>query len=53
MSFADLLAHLGTMVRNTMFMPLRPKPRITLLSKPTPLQEVAFRLLQIDPLRVQ
>jgi len=53
MSFADLVAHLGTMVRNTMVMPLSPKPRITLLSKPTPLQEAAFRLLQVDPLRVQ
>jgi len=53
MSFADLLAHLGTMVRNTMRVPSRPKHRFTLHSTPTTLQEAAFRLLALDPLRVQ
>jgi transposase len=53
MSFADLIAHLGTLTRNTMRVPLRSKHRFTLHSKPTPLQEAAFRLLGLDPLRVQ
>jgi transposase len=53
MSFANLIAHLGTFVRNTMRVPSRPKHRFTLYSKPTPLQEAAFRLLDLDPIRVQ
>lgn len=53
MSFANLIAHLGTFVRNTMRVPSRPKHRFTLYSKPTPLQEAAFRLLKLDPIRVQ
>ncbi len=53
MSFADLIAHLGTLVRNTMRVPLRAKHRFTLHSRPTPLQEAAFKLLDLDPLRVQ
>ena len=53
MSFAGLIAHLGTLVRNTMRVPLRSKHRFTLHSKPTTLQEAAFRLLDLDPLRVQ
>jgi transposase len=53
MSFADLIAHLGTFVRNTMRVPSRPKHRFTLYSRPTSLQEAAFRLLEIDPVRVQ
>lgn len=53
MSFADLLTHLGTMVRNTMRVPSRPKHRFTIYSTPTSLQEAAFRLLALDPLRVQ
>ena len=53
MSCADLIAHLGTFVRNTMRVPSRPKHRFTLYSKPTSLQEAAFRLLDIDPIRVQ
>ena len=53
MSFADLIAHLGTLVRNTMRVPARPKHRFTLFSTPTPLQEAAFRLLDLDPIRVQ
>jgi len=53
MSFADLVAHLGTLVRNTMGVPARPKHRFTLHSRPTALQEAAFALLKLDPVRVQ
>jgi transposase len=53
MSFANLIAHLGTLARNTMRVPSRPTHRFTLYSKPTPLQEAAFRLLNLDPMRVQ
>lgn len=53
MSFADLMTHLGTLVRNTMRVPLRPKHRFTVYSTPTTLQEAAFRLLDLNPLRVQ
>src|SRR6201994_372293 len=49
MSFADLMAHLGTLVRNTMRVPARPKHHFTLHSKPTTLQEAAFALLGLDP----
>ena len=52
MSFADLIVHLGTLVRNTMRVPARPKHRFTLYSRRTILQEAAFRLLALDPLRV-
>jgi hypothetical protein len=53
MSFADLTTHLGTLVRNTMSVPHHTKHRFTLHSRPTALQEAAFKLLDIDPLRVQ
>ena len=53
MSFAELVAHLGTLTRNTMRVPLRPKHRFTLYSTPTPLQEATFKLLDLNPLRVQ
>ena len=53
MSFGDLIAHLGTLVRNTMRVPARPKHRFTLYSKPTALQEAAFDLLGLNPVRVQ
>jgi transposase len=53
MSFADLMTHLGTFVRNTMRVALRPKHRFTLYSTPTPLQEAAFKLLDLNPVRVQ
>jgi transposase len=49
MSFADLIAHLGTFTRNTMRVPLRPKHRFTLYPKPTPLQQAAFKLLDLTP----
>src|SRR3984893_16902564 len=53
MSFADLLAHLGTLVRNTMRVPARTKHRFILHSRPTALQEAAFALLEFNPVRVQ
>ena len=53
MSFADLIAHLGTLVRNTMRVPSRPKHRFTLYPTPTALQEAAFKLLDLDPICVQ
>ncbi|HEX4707875.1 MAG TPA: IS1634 family transposase, partial [Candidatus Udaeobacter sp.] len=48
-SFAGLIDHLGTMTRNTMHMPLAKKHRFTLLSKSTPLQDAAFKLLGLGP----
>ena len=53
MSFTDLMAHLGTLVRNTMRVPARPTHRFTLHSTATALQEAAFKLLGLDPVRVQ
>jgi transposase len=53
MSFASLIAHLATFVRNTVRVPSRPEHPFTLYSKATPLQEAAFRLLNLDPVRVQ
>jgi transposase len=53
MGFAGLMAHLGTLVRNTMRAPLRAKHRFTLYSRQTPLQEAAFKLIGLDLLRVQ
>jgi hypothetical protein len=52
-SFAGLIDHLATMTRNTMRMPLANKHPFTLLSKSTPLQDAAFQLLRVDPMRVQ
>jgi hypothetical protein len=53
MGFADLMAHLDTMTRGTMRVPLRPKHRFTLCSMPIPAWETAFRLLDINPMRAQ
>jgi len=53
MCFADLINHLGTLTRNAMRLSLRGTHRFTLYSTPTRSQEVAFRLLRIEPLRVQ
>ncbi len=53
MCFADLIDHLGTLTCNTMRLSLRGTHRFTLYAIPTPLQEAAFRLLQLEPLRVQ
>lgn len=53
MGFADLIGHLGTLTRNTMRVSLRGTHRFILDAKPTQLQEAAFRLLELDPARVQ
>jgi hypothetical protein len=53
MAFGDLMAHLGTLARNTMAAGLQKGHTFTLHTKPTRLQEAAFRLLEIDPVRVQ
>jgi transposase len=53
MCFADLIDHLGTLTRNTMRLSLRGAHRFALHSTPTRLQEAAFRLLQLEPSRVQ
>lgn len=53
MSFAGLIAHLGTLTRNTMRVPQRSRHRFTLDSKPTQLQEAAFKLLDLNSARVQ
>ena len=53
MCFADLIDNLGTLTRNAIRLSLRGTHRFTLYSTPTRLQEATFRLLQLDPLRVQ
>ena len=53
MHFADLIRHLGTLTRNTMRVSLRAVHRFTLYAKPTKLQEAAFALLDLEPMRVQ
>jgi len=53
MAFSGLIAHLGTLTRNTMRVPLKSRHSFTMYSRPTTLQEAAFKLLEIDPPRVQ
>jgi hypothetical protein len=53
MGFAELMSHLGTLVRNTVRTPLQGQHTFTLCTRPTPLQEAAFELLGIEPARVQ
>lgn len=53
MGFADLIAHLGTLARNTVATSLQKGHSFTLHTKPTAIQETAFKLLEIDPWRVQ
>jgi transposase len=53
MSFAQLMDHLGTLTHNTMRVPLHKSHRFTLHSRPTKLQEAAFKLLGIEPMSVQ
>jgi len=52
MRFADLMDHLGTLTRNTMRVSLQANHRFTQFASPTPIQETAFRLLDIEPMRV-
>ena len=53
MAFGDLMAHLGTLARNTVCASLQKGHSFTLHTRPTQIQETAFRLLDIDPVRVQ
>jgi hypothetical protein len=52
MGFRGLMAHLGTLTQNTVRASLHGKHRFTLCAKPTQLQEAAFKLLGLDPVRV-
>ena len=47
------MAHLATQTLNTAAVPGAAQATLTTLSKPTPLQEAAFRLLGTDLPRVQ
>lgn len=51
--FSDLMAHLATRTLNAVAVPGAAQATFTTLSKPTPLQEAAFRLLGTDLPRVQ
>jgi hypothetical protein len=51
--FADLMDHLGTLTRNIMRLSLRRTHHFTLHTTPTRLQQAAFKLLDLEPLRVQ
>jgi hypothetical protein len=53
MAFADLMDHLGTLVRNELIAPLQHGRSIVLCTTPTRLQQTAFEQLAIDPKRVQ
>src|SRR6266576_500379 len=53
MGFAEILDHLGTLARNTVRAPFHGDHSFVLYSTPTPLQKEAFRLLDLDPVRVQ
>jgi len=53
MDFADLIAHLGTLARNTVTTSLHKGHAFILHTRPTAIQENAFQLLEIDPTRVQ
>jgi hypothetical protein len=53
MGFAELIDHLGTLARNTVRAPFHGDHSFVLYATPTPLQKEAFRLLSLDPERVQ
>jgi hypothetical protein len=53
MAFGDLMTHLGTLARNTVAAGLHKGHTFILHTKPTKVQEAAFKLLEIDPVRVQ
>jgi transposase len=53
MGLAELLDHLATLARNTITAPFHGNHSFVLYATPTPLQKEAFRLLGIDPARVQ
>ena len=47
------MAHLGTLTRNTMHVSMRTVHRFTLYTNPTSLQDAAFKLMDLEPMRVQ
>ena len=49
MDFAELMAHLGTLARNTMRVSMRAVHWFTLHTQPTSLQDAAFKLLDLEP----
>jgi transposase len=49
MSLSSLLQHLGTLAYNITYTALNPKAKIILTTRPTPLQDKAFRLLSLNP----
>jgi Transposase DDE domain len=51
--FSDLMAHLATQTMNVVAVSGAPEAAFTTMSKPTALQEAAFRLLGAEPIRVQ
>lgn len=53
MAFKDLIAHLGTMARNSVTTPLQKGHAFTMHTQMTSIQVEAFKLLDIDPVRVQ
>ena len=50
-SFATLLADLGTLTLNEMVLPESPQHPFALHATPTPIQQQAFDLLEVDPAR--
>jgi transposase len=53
MVFAELMDHLGTLARNTVATAMHEGHSFTLHTRPTRIQEKAFELLDLDPVRVQ
>ena len=52
-SFRSLLTDLGTLARNTIVTAIAPKQPLTVLTRPTPIQQKAFDLLGIHLNRTQ
>ena len=52
-AFGDLMDPLGTLARNTVTASLHKRHNFVLYTRPTPIQEAAFKLLDLDPARVQ
>ena len=48
-SFRTLLDDLATLAYNVFHTPLNPQARIVMTTRPTPVQEKAFRLLNVSP----
>jgi hypothetical protein len=53
MAFGDLMAHLGTLARNTVAAGLQKGHTFIFCTRPTAIQEAAFKLLDLDPARIQ